>query len=174
MRRAQVEDVLRRLAPLVGRPEVTLIGSQCVHAITDDVPAEVLMSREIDILFDAEDAVVDAVDRELGEDSPFHAEFGVYVDPITGAFPFLPEGWERRTRAIDVGVLRARCLEIHDLALSKLAAGRLKDNEMVAALIANEIADLDTIRERIAVVADLHLRAILMARLQLVLENVGR
>jgi hypothetical protein len=58
--------------------------------------------------------------------------------------------------------------------LSKLAAGRLKDNEMVASLLAYKLADIDTIRTRISTVADLHMRAILLARLQLVLENVDR
>lgn len=150
-----------------------MIGSQCVHALTNDAPAEVLMSREVDILFDAADPVVDTIDAELGEDSPFHAESGVYVDPIIGTFPFLPHGWEQRTHTIDVGVLKARCLEANDLALSKLAAGRLKDNELVAALVAADLVQVDVLRERIQAIAELRLRTVLMARLQLVLENVG-
>src|SRR5262245_3232660 len=55
MKRAQLEDLLRRLAPLVGRAEVTMIGSQCVHAVTDDPAAEVLMSVEVDILLESHD-----------------------------------------------------------------------------------------------------------------------
>lgn len=172
MRRSQLDDLLGRLALLVEHDEVTMIGSQCVHAITENPPAEVLLSQECDLLFDSEDPAVARIDEELGAGSAFQRATGVYLDPITGTFPFLPEGWEGRAHTIDIGALKVRCLDVHDLVLSKLVAGRLKDNEMVAALLVHELVVLDTIRERIAAVADLHLRAILMARLQLVLENV--
>jgi hypothetical protein len=58
-----------------------------------------------------------------------------------------------------------------NLVLWKLAAGQLKDNELVAALIDRELVDLDTVRTRIGSIADLHLRAVLLARLQIVLES---
>jgi hypothetical protein len=172
MKRAQLEELLRRLAPLVGRGEVTMIGSQCIHAVTNDVPAEVVMSLEVDILLDSGDPAAERIDEELGVSSAYRAEHGVYVDPVTGSFPFLPEGWEHRVRTIDVGILKARCLDAHDLVLSKLAAGRLKDNEMVASLVAYKHVELSTLQERIQEVSDLHLRAILLARLQLVLESI--
>lgn len=80
--------------------------------------------------------------------------------------------WKQaRQLAQQIFELRA-CLELHDLALSKLAAGRLKDNELIAALIHDRLVDVETVRARIAAVADLHMRAILLARLQIVLENV--
>jgi hypothetical protein len=172
MRRSQLDELLGRLASLVDRDEVTMIGSQCVHAVTNDPPAEILLSQECDILFDSNDPAFERINEELGVRSKFQRETGVYLDPITGTFPFLPEGWEQRAAAIIIGTLTVRCLEIHDLVLSKLVAGRLKDNEMVAALLAHRLAELDTIRARISTVHDLRLRAILMARLQLVLENV--
>jgi hypothetical protein len=43
---------------------------------------------------------------------------------------------------------------------------------MIAALVAYKLVDVDVVRARIATVADLHMRAILLARLQIVLENV--
>jgi len=67
-----------------------------------------------------------------------------------------------------------RCLEIHDLVLSKLAAGRLKDYELIAVLLDRELADLAITRARIAAVPDLHMRAVLAARLQIVLEGSSR
>jgi hypothetical protein len=39
-------------------------------------------------------------------------------------------------------------------------------------LIQNKLANVATVRARIAAVADLHMRAVLLARLQIVLENV--
>ena len=64
-----------------------------------------------------------------------------------------------------------RCLEVHDLIASKLAAGRLKDYELVAVLLQRSLADVAIVRERIAAVADLNMRAVLLARLQIVLES---
>ena len=172
MRRAQLEALLRELGRVTGKRELILIGSQCVHAATDSVPAEVLMSLEVDVLLDEADPASARIDEELGPDSEFRAEHAVFADTVPASFPFLPEGYELRLRVIQAGDLQARCLEVHDLALSKLAAGRLKDNEMVAALLAYRLANVDTLRARIAAVADLHMRAILLARLQLVLENL--
>lgn len=173
MRRSQLEVLLRELGRVSGKRELVLIGSQCVHAATDAVPAEVLMSLEVDVLIEEADPASGKIDEELGPDSEFRAEHAVFVDTVPASFPFLPDGFEDRLRVIEAGDLRARCLEVHDLVLSKLAAGRLKDTEMVAALIAYKLADVDTIRARIATVPDLHMRAILLARLQLVLENVA-
>ena len=56
--------------------------------------------------------------------------------------------------------------------LSKLVAGRLKANELIAALLHYKLVDVETVRARILDVTDLHLRAVLLARLQVVLENV--
>jgi predicted nucleotidyltransferase len=93
---------------------------------------------------------------------------------VLATFPFLPEGWEQRLRDLEVDGLRARCLEVHDLVLSKLAAGRLKDNELIASLIQHGLIEVETVRARIAAVADLHMRAVLLARLQIVLESGER
>ena len=146
-----------------------MIGSQCVHAATDAPPAEVLMSRECDVLVEDSDPARERINAELGEASPYHEEFGTFVSP---SFPFLPDGWERRANVLVSGGLQTRCLELHDLVLSKLAAGRLKDNELIAALIHYKLVNVETVRAHIAAVADLHMRAILLARLQIVLENV--
>lgn len=173
MKRAELEDILRGLARVLGKREVAMIGSQCVHAATDAPPAEVLMSRECDVLIEDSDPARELIDAELGQTSPYHEEYGTFVDMVSPSFPFLPDGWEQRATVLISGDLRARCLELHDLVLSKLAAGRLKDNELIAALIHYKLVDVETVRTRIAAVADLHLRAILLARLQIVLENLN-
>jgi len=173
MRRGLVENLLRELARVSGKREVVIIGSQSIHAVAGKLPAEVLMSVEVDLLMEEDDPAEARIEAELGRRSAFQAEHGVYVDLVRSSFPYLPDGWEGRLRDIDLGVLRARCLEIHDLAVSKLAAGRLKDNELVAALIGHKLLDIDTVRERIGATADTHMRAILLARLQIVLESIG-
>lgn len=171
MRRAQLEALLKQVHEASGLTQVAMIGSQCIHAVSVAPPAEVLMSEECDVLDEGTDAIA-AIRVALGKTSPYHIEHGVYVDTVPATFPFLPAGWEQRARAIDVGVLVARCLEPNDLAISKLAAGRLKDTETVAALIMETLVDVDVVRTRITEIADLHQRAVLLARLQLVLENI--
>ena len=42
------------------------------------------------------------------------------------------------------------CLEVHDLAVSKLAAGREKDREYLAVLFLHGLAYPDLVRERLA------------------------
>jgi len=172
MKRSQLEDLLRELARLLRKQEVAMIGSQCVHAATDTPPAEVLMSRECDILLEDSDPARERIDAELGMASRYREEHGTFVDTVPPTFPFLPDGWEQRANLLAAGDMKTRCLELHDLVLSKLAAGRLKDNELIAALVHNKLVDVETLRARIASVADFHMRAILLARLQIVLENV--
>ena len=173
MRRDLVDKLLRELARLSGRAEVVIIGSQSLHAGAGKLPAEVLVSVEVDLLMEDGDPAETQIEAELGRSSAFQAEHGVYIDVVRSSFPYLPDGWEGRLRDMQVGELRARCLEVHDLAVSKLAAGRLKDNELIAALIGHDLLDVDTLRARIGAIADLRLRAILLARLQIVLESVA-
>lgn len=87
---------------------------------------------------------------------------------------FLPDGWEQRLVPFGPAAPHLRCLEIHDLVLSKLAAGRLKDYELIAVLLDRKLAELAAVRDRIAAVPDLHMRAVLAARLQIVLEGAAR
>lgn len=61
-----------------------------------------------------------------------------------------------------------------DLVLSKLAAGRLEGHELIAVLLDRRLAELAAVRDRIAAVPDLHMRAVLAARLQIVLEGAPR
>jgi hypothetical protein len=44
---------------------------------------------------------------------------------------------------------RGLCLEVHDLAISKLAAGREKDLEFVEAMLAHSLTNIEVLRERL-------------------------
>jgi hypothetical protein len=61
----------------------------------------------------------------------------------------LPAGWQERLISIcneNTRLVTARCLEPHDLAVSKLVAGREKDCEFIAAMCRHEM-----IREKIII-----------------------
>jgi hypothetical protein len=85
-----------------------------------------------------------------------------------------PEGWRDRLITLDADPVVARCLEPHDLAVAKLAAGRLKDYELVAALAQLGIIDAAALRQRVASISEPRLRAILLARVQVAMESIGR
>jgi hypothetical protein len=174
MRRELLDELLRAAERIAGPRDLVLIGSQAIHAASHDVPAEALMSRECNLLLDEHDPISAAIDAELGPDSERAAELLVHVDTVNDTFPFLPPGWEERLVALGPATPRVRCLEVHDLVLSKLAAGRLKDYELVAVLFDRALAAVETARARIGAVSDLRMRAILVARLQIVVESAGR
>jgi hypothetical protein len=174
MNRPRLERLLHALSQITRDRELVMIGSQAIHAVTHDAPDEVLISRECDVLFDAGDPLVAVIDEQLGRNSPYAAESLVHLDTVSSTFPFLPDGWEQRLVPFGPAAPHLRCLEIHDLVLSKLAAGRLKDYELIAVLLDRTLADLSAVRDRIAAVPDLHMRAVLAARLQIVLEGAAR
>jgi hypothetical protein len=55
MRRVVLEELLHQLSRIVDERNLVMVGSQTVHAITDDAPVEVVMSRECDFLLDESD-----------------------------------------------------------------------------------------------------------------------
>jgi hypothetical protein len=80
----------------------------------------------------------DAVDLSIGEDSEFHESFGIYGQGVDLTTAILPFGWQDRVVTFEPSSAdpsRARCLEAHDLVVSKLMAGRPKDSEFTWALI---------------------------------------
>jgi hypothetical protein len=174
MKRELLLHLVREIVRVAGDRELVMIGSQVVHAVSAEVPAEVLMSRECDLLLDESDPLTITLDAALGPESSIAAERFVHVDTVSSTFPFLPDGWDARLVPLGVASSTIRCLEIHDLVISKLAAGRLKDYELVAVLLDRGLASVDIVRQRVATVSDRNMRAILVARLQIVLESAGR
>ena len=171
MRKEQLEEILRAASALVGRKEFVLFGSQTVHAITTTPPVEVLMSRECDVWLNEEPAVREVLKKELGVESPFQQTKGYYLDPVPPDLPLVPRQWEQRLRDWMVDDIRIRCLEIHDLIVSKLSAGRLKDYEFIAAVVMAKLARADEVARRIQTFPDPHTQAVLLARLRIATES---
>ena len=69
-----------------------------------------------------------------------------------------------------LGEITARCLEVHDLIVTKLAAGRLKDYEFIAAVLMGGLAHADEVQRRIQIFPDPHTQALLLARLRIATE----
>jgi|SRR5947209_19394748 len=65
----------------------------------------------------------------------------------------LPAGWQARLIAVrnpNTGGGAGLCLEVHDLAVSKIVAGREKDIEFLTGLFRHGLGRPDIVRERLA------------------------
>ena len=65
----------------------------------------------------------------------------------------LPEGWKERLHKIqndNTDLKIGYCLDVHDLASSKLVAGREKDLDFVGEMFRHDIINVTTINERVA------------------------
>lgn len=174
MQREQLETALRAAADATGESEFILVGSQSVHVHTDSAPAEVLISKECDLWAKARFEKLTSLEPLLGQRSAFAETYGYYVDAVDPGLILLPAGWEARLTPLRVGPVTAWCLEVNDLVVSKLNAGRLKDYEFIHAMLRLRLADTTVIEQRIwASFPDPQLQARLFARLRMTLEGLG-
>lgn len=150
MTREELEHAIRAACDIAQDSEVYVFGSQAVLGQFPDAPASVRMSQEADICPRNISERVDAIDANLGEDSPFHRAHGFYVHGVSIETATLPRGWQIRTVQVRNPNTRDHtgwCVEAHDLAASKLAAFRDKDRDFVRNLL---LEDLVTPRKLVA------------------------
>lgn len=127
-----------------------IVGSQAIFAQTDDIPRIVRESRECDFLIFRQTAQREKVNSDFGVFSDFADEKGYYADALGLASVVLPIGWDERLEPLrdNDGEIVAKCLEIHDLAASKIAAGRPKDLEFLEAGFSSGLFSIDKFLER--------------------------
>lgn len=112
------------------------------------------MSMEADLAFFDDDnrAKADAVTAVLDEMTPFHEKYGIYAEGVHLSTATLPDGWQERiirTHMDGAGTARPVFVEPHDLAASKLAAYRVKDQEFCAALLDAGVISADELLSRV-------------------------
>ena len=152
MKRHEVEHVLRAAAAITDETEFVLVGSQAVLGQWPDAPPALLMSNEIDIFPEHAPDKADLIDGAIGAGSLFQDRFGYHADGVGPATAKLPRAWRSRAFVIagpNTGGARGLCPEIHDLAVSKLLAGREKDRDWLAAAAAAGLLDGETMRRRL-------------------------
>jgi hypothetical protein len=153
MNRTQLEHILRASAAITGADEFVVIGSQSILGAHPDAPSELLVSMEADLFTFRSPADADLVEGSIGEGSPFHHTFGYCAHGVGIETAKLPQGWQQRLIAVAsaaTGGATGLCLEPHDLAISKLIAGREKDLEFVRDLLRHAMVDPKTLAERLA------------------------
>jgi len=138
MNRTQLEHIIRAASQISGDTEIVVIGSQAINAQEMALPPAAFQSLEADVFPRNYPERADEIDAAIGELSPFHSTHGYYAHGVSPKTATLPLGWEHRLIRLSspntegaVGL----CLGIHDLMLSKYAAGREKDIAFNRALV---------------------------------------
>jgi hypothetical protein len=154
VRREDLEHLIRAAGAISGSRRILVIGSQAILGqFPHDAPAAATLSMEADLLpMDSPDKA-DLLTGSIGELSPFHDTFGYFGDGVSMDTARLPAGWQDRLVAIDnanTNGYLGLCLEVHDLLISKYFAGREKDYEFCAAVVAAGLVDHELLRRRLS------------------------
>ena len=153
MQRHELEHIIRASAGITGRNRFIIVGSQAVLGQFPDAPGELLVSYKADIYCPDDPDATDLIDGSIGELSPFEQTFRHYAHGVGPETAIVPVGWEDRLVPVHsefTGGATAFCLEVHDLAISKIVAGREKDFDFMAALLRHRMVELPVLAERLA------------------------
>jgi hypothetical protein len=151
MTRSQLEHIIRAAGMIADDEDIVVVGSQ---AILGEFPEWCGEACVADVYPRAYPERSDLIDGSIGEGSPFEHVYGYYAHGVGPETSVLPAGWEGRLVAVanaNTRFVRGWCLEVHDLAIAKLVAGREKDIDFVRGLGRHEMARGEVLRERLAV-----------------------
>ena len=140
MRRRELQHIILEVGERFALTEVFVIGSAAILAVIPDPPEGVLTAtRDVDIIppNDEDERIADQISYVIGEASPFDIEYGYHAQGVSLRTPtYAPHGWQARTIDVSVGKIVGRCMEPHDVVISKLGAGREKDLQFAGAAAA--------------------------------------
>lgn len=152
MQRSDLEHLIRASGEIAGDNEIIVIGSQAILGQFPNAPVRLLTSMEADIYPKNNPEKADKIDVAIGEGSSFHEVHGYYAQGVGVKTAVLPKGWERRLIAVNnenTSGVTGYCLEVHDLAISKIIAMRPKDLEFVQQLVRHEMIEKKTMLLRL-------------------------
>ncbi len=177
MNRAQLEHIIRAAGTIADVDDVVVIGSQAILGEFPLAPAELLVSNEADVFPREHPERSNLIDGTIGEGSPFQQSFGYYAHGVDETTAILPEGWRDRLILVtgeNTRFVRGWCLEVHDLAIAKYAAGREKDLEFTRILARNKMVSHGVLQERLASTPiGSRLRALVARRIQVDFPGSG-
>lgn len=171
MNRSELEHIIRAAGEIAQVKKVIILGSQSILAQFPDLSKRVsnldqtevtarIQNREIlirsieaDIMIPDSEEKTELVEAVMGELSMFHDTFGYYAQGVDLTTSKLPEGWEKRLVEIcneNTNGISGMCVEIHDVMVSKLYAGRPKDMEFFKAAVNLGLLSKEILRERLA------------------------
>ena len=153
MTRDQLEHLIRAAAVISGDDSIVVIGSQAILGQFPDAPASMRVSTEANLFPLNHPERADVIDGSIGELSPFHETFGYYAQGVGEETAILPSGWKERLVVIQNDNTRGAqglCLEVHDLLVAKVLAGRDKDLAFLQDAAEHRMADPGILLARLA------------------------
>ena len=157
MNREDLEHIIRASGDVTDEYEFIIVGSQAILGSIPYPEPIFKMSAEADIYpLNAPD-LADRIDGAIGEGSRFHESNGYYAQGVGPDTAVLASGWKGRLHRIQNGNTNDRvgyCLDVVDLFLSKVQAGREKDRVFCMALMAHGHVQVD---EALRLVSDMPL-----------------
>jgi hypothetical protein len=176
MKKEQLEHLIRAAASITNQKTFIILGSQAIHGTIENPPPTLELSREADIFPLKDPAKTDLINGTIGEITLFDDTFGYYAHGIPPETCALPTGWKNRLHLIqneNTNGAQGFCLDPHDLACAKLAAGRPKDIDFTTELLRENFCDpallkklIQTIPEKFQKSAATNL-GIILARVEL-------
>ena len=152
MQRSDLEYVIRASGDIADDKEIIVIGSQSILGQFPNAPIRLLASMETDVYPRNKPELADKIDGAIGEGSSFHELNGYYAQGVGPETAILPSAWQSRLVRIrneNTNDVTGLCLEVHDLAISKLVAGRAKDLEFISELARNQMIQKGVLLERL-------------------------
>ena len=152
MQRSELEHLIRASGEIAADDEIIIIGSQAILGQFPNAPVGLLSSMEADVYPKNHPEKADKVDGAIGEGSSFHELHGYYAQGVGERTAVLPREWESRLVIVNnenTNGVTGYCLEVHDLAISKLIATRPKDLEFVLALVRHDMIKKKTMLRRL-------------------------
>jgi Nucleotidyltransferase of unknown function (DUF6036) len=132
VRREDLRRLFARARDLCGETNYVVLGSLAVLGHAGEVPPRMAASLDVDAYSKGDPSRIFELGSALGSGSPFEAEHGYYLDPISPRVATLPDGWEERLLRIQLEPdLAAWFLEPNDAAVSKYARMEPRDREWI-------------------------------------------
>ena len=149
---SHLATLFRQANKLTQHREFVVIGSLCVLGIvqkSSDVPKRMLMSIDVDCYTKDDPDRIFELEHKLGQGSPFEAQHGFYLDPVSPDIATLPENWEFRLVPIELGDgIVVHFLDPNDAAVSKYARCEPRDREWIRAGLAARLLSAPVIKSR--------------------------
>lgn len=169
MRKSDLFELIRQIKAVTSNELPIIVGSQAVHLVANFPPEIIQKSIECDFLFVSGHSETRAeINKKFGVFSDFQVENGFYADALGLATVILPTGWRERLQILEDenGETIALAAEIHDIAISKLIAGREKDFLFLKELFIRGFIDIDVFIKRVLLVKEMPQSPVLISRLE--------
>ena len=152
MQRPELEHIIRACSALTGLTQFVITGSQALAAQMPDAPEELVSSLTADLFCQGDPETTRLINKSLGENSLFDQTFGYCARGVDEEEFILPEGWRDRVIPIesaDTAGATGYCLEVHDLAVSRLVSGKDDDFTFLLGLLRYRLIDEGTLEDRL-------------------------